>query len=107
MKIIIIPSTAPTSIKGAHGPTWSKRMPPTITKVVVPTDPKKKAIPVIVPRIVLCIFLINMTSTDKNCITDVMTKRTQITYASKSLGFSMDLKDAATIPLLRKAKGIT
>ena len=66
MKIIMTPSVAPTSMKGAHGPTLSNKMPPTMTKIVVPTLPKKNAMPVIVPRMVLRMLRMNNTSTDKN-----------------------------------------
>ena len=43
-------SADPTRRKGAAGPILSKMIPPTSANVVVPIDPKKKAIPLRVPR---------------------------------------------------------
>ena len=49
-KATVSRSVVPTKVKGAHGPIESNIYPPTSAKIVVPTEPKKKASPLRVPR---------------------------------------------------------
>ena len=109
MKIIATRNTKKSALatimKGAHGAIVSKAIPPIMTNVVVPTEPKKNAIPLSVPRTVLFMLRMKTTSTARNYKSDVITRKMQSMNPCHSFGLSMNLNRAATNPRTRKAIG--
>ena len=105
VNIITKPSAPATSINGAQGAILSKAIPPKSTKRVVPADPKKKAIPLRVPRTVLFILRRKTTSTARNCMREVTTSKMQSVMPSVDFGLSTNLNSAATMPRAKKADG--
>ena len=98
-------SALATNKKGAHGPIESNMIPPANAKKVVPTDPKKKAIPDSVPLI--CGFMLRMksTSTLMKEIIEKMIIRMQKRFACQSRGSFKNLKLVAIRPLAAKVAG--
>ena len=68
-KATVSRSVVPTKVKGAHGPIESNIYPPMSANIVVPTEPKKKASPLRVPRMCGFMFRMKSTSTLMNCTT--------------------------------------